>query len=229
MSSSAPASAGRRAYLRTVSLGVPGLLLSGWAPATASLRSVGIAVTRPGGATSPALQAGVDLGVQDVEQAARLLGVRLEISRDDAASLAPDTIPVVVRDDDGPASWNGAAPGGPRIHTCRLTRWRDGAWSVASAPRQGGQVVDWHHGLQAHGAAALNARFARVTGRPMDEQAWRGWMAVKVAFDVALRAAAGEHDMRALRFDGHKGQPLRFSEDGHLLQPTYAAGPRLHA
>ena len=45
-------------------------------------------------------------------------------------------------------------------------------------------------------------------------------MAAKVAFEVALRADAGEDDLLALRFDGHKGQPLRFSEDGHLVQPT---------
>jgi len=54
----------------------------------------------------------------------------------------------------------------------------------------------------------------------MDAAAWRGYMAVKVAFEAALRAEAGEDDLLALRFDGHKGQPLRFSEDGHLVQPT---------
>lgn len=54
----------------------------------------------------------------------------------------------------------------------------------------------------------------------MDAAAWRGWMAAKVAFEVALRFEAGEDDLLALQFDGHKGQPLRFSEDGHLVQPT---------
>ena len=37
---------------------------------------------------------------------------------------------------------------------------------------------------------------------------------------MALRADAGEDDLLALQLDGHKGQPLRFSEDGHLVQPT---------
>jgi len=45
-------------------------------------------------------------------------------------------------------------------------------------------------------------------------------MAVKVAFEVALRADAGEDDVHILQFDGHKGEPLHFSEDGHLMQPT---------
>jgi hypothetical protein len=67
---------------------------------------------------------------------------------------------------------------------------------------------------------ALNARFHQRTGRSMDAAAWHGWMAAKVAFEVALRSDAGEDDLLALRFDGHKGQPLRFSEDGHLVQPT---------
>ena len=174
------------------------------------------------------LQAGVDLGLRDVQEATRLLGVRLEVYRD-AAAAAHQAVRVVVSDLDGPDGWVDIDDQGPRIHTCRLTHWRAGAWSVASAPNPGARVVDWHDQLRADGAAALNARFVRAAGRPMDERAWRGWMAVKVAFDAALRAGAGEHDMQALRFDGHKGHPLRFGDDGHLRQPTYAAGPYLDA
>lgn len=80
--------------------------------------------------------------------------------------------------------------------------------------------LDWHPTLDTPAAAQLNGRFLRRTGRPMDAAAWRGWMAAKVAFEVALRFEAGEDDLLALQFDGHKGQPLRFSEDGHLVQPT---------
>ena len=81
--------------------------------------------------------------------------------------------------------------------------------------------LDWHPTLDTPAAAQLIARFLRRTGRPMDEAAWRGWMAAKVAFEGGLRSEAGEDDLLALQFlDGHKGQPLRFSEDGHLVQPT---------
>ena len=115
-----------------------------------------------------------------------------------------------------------AAEAGPRIYTCPLRAWRPDAWSVASRRPRGTTEeprLDWHPALASPGAAALGARFARRTGAPMDEAAWRGWMAVTVAFEVALRAAAGEDDLLILTFDGHKGAPLRFSEDGHLVQP----------
>lgn len=223
MRTSAPASAQRRAYLRTVSLGVPGLLLTGWAPAAAALRSVSIALPREVGPVSDALRAGVELGLHDVTEAARLLGVRLRVHRDGAAADADDAVFVVMKDADGPDGWTDGPAWPARIHTCRLTHWRAGAWSVASSSRPGAASCDWRHDLRVDGAASLNERFARRAGFPMDERAWRGWMAVKVAFDVALRAAAGEHDVRALRFDGHKGQSLRFGEDGHLEQPTYDA------
>jgi hypothetical protein len=217
--------ADRRACLRTVSLGVPGLLLSGWAPASLPGRPVGIALPRGVGPVSKALLSGVDLGVHDVTEAARLLGVSLVVARDEAAADAPDAVPLVVTDADGPDGWTASGASRPRIHTCRLAAWRRGAWSVASAAPDA-STCDWHEGLHAYGAGALNARFQRRAGFPMDERAWRGWMAVKVAFDVALRAAAGEHEVTVLTFDGHKGRPLRFGEDGHLRQPTYGRPPR---
>jgi len=93
---------------------------------------------------------------------------------------------------------------------------------VASAPPAPYQPrhLDWHPRIDTPEAASLNARFRQHTGVPMDQEAWRGWMAVQVAFEMAVRSAAGESDPLALSFDGHKGAPLRFSEDGHLVQPT---------
>lgn len=227
MHSHEPASARRRAYLRAVSLGVPGLLLSGWAPVLASARSLTLALPREVGPVSPALRAGVALGLDDVDEAARLLGLSLSVRRDGDAAEVVDVPWVVVADVDGAAVHAGGAVSGMRIHTCRLAQWRRGAWSVASPP--GRVCLDWHDGLRAHGAGLLNDRFVRRTGVAMDERAWRGWMAVKVAFDVALRASAGERDVRAMRFDGYKGQPLHFGEDGHLVQPTYETAGFAHA
>lgn len=219
----------RRAYLRTVSLAVPGLLLTGWAPVHAAARPVHL-VLREGhvGEGSGSLQAGVEFGLEEVTQGARVLQVPLVVHRtsSDSGRVIPcgeAAVQIVVADEDDRHPADGAAPCGPRIYTCPLQEWRPDAWSVASARPNRLAVApgpDWHASLETPDAAQLNARFARRAGMPMDEAAWRGWMAVKVAFETALRAAAGEDDLLALRFNGHKGQRLRFSEDGHLVQPT---------
>jgi hypothetical protein len=218
----------RRAYLRTVTMAVPGFLLTGWAPAQASVRPLTLRVHD--GATGPdaeSLRAGVDMGLDEVTQNARVLAVPLTVhgsGPESSASPGPDHavhILVVVEDDRHPAD---ALPGGTRIYTSPLREWRPDAWSVASPlpsmRRPQEMRLDWHPALDTPAAAQLNARFSRRTGRAMDAAAWRGWMAAKVAFEVALRSEAGEDDLLALRFDGHKGRPLRFSEDGHLSQPT---------
>jgi hypothetical protein len=52
----------------------------------------------------------------------------------------------------------------------------------------------------------------------MDSLAWASWMAVKIAAEMALRAMPLER----LRFDGHKGEPLWFRPEDHVLkQPLY--------
>ena len=189
----------RRAYLRTVGLAVPGLLLSGWAPARASTTTVHLVIRDRGSRASrsadDSLRKGISLGLADVAKAAAIIGTTLNVQH--------------VRGDQV-------------------------AWSVASrhmadterlAAPQAASASDWHPRLLRDGAGQLNARFTRHAGVPMDSAAWRGWMAVRVAFDAALRMLAGEDDLLAQTFDGHKGQPLRFSEDGHLQQPTYRTGP----
>lgn len=219
----------RRAYLRTVSLAVPGLLLTGWAPVHAAARPVHLVIREGSGGKGLApLRAGVEFGLEDVTQGARVLHVPLVVHRAGcdpgrAIPCGETAVHVVVAEDDDRHPADGATPCGPRIYTCPLQEWRPDAWSVASARPSRLAVApgpDWHTSLNTPEAAQLNARFARRAGVPMDEAAWRGWMAVKVAFETALRADAGEGDLLALRFNGHKGQRLRFSEDNHLVQPT---------
>jgi hypothetical protein len=60
----------------------------------------------------------------------------------------------------------------------------------------------------------------------MTADAWCGWVAVKAIAEAALRArslapADVADALRALRFDGHKGQPLYFDARQQLVQPTY--------
>jgi hypothetical protein len=91
------------------------------------------------------------------------------------------------------------------------------------------KVIDWHPGLQKFGAESLKLRFLRRFHQPMDEASWRGWMAVKVATELALRnpgvPATGR--IADLAIDGHKGMPLRFDpQDHHLVQPVYVVDPQ---
>jgi hypothetical protein len=91
------------------------------------------------------------------------------------------------------------------------------------------KVVDWHHDLEKFGADQLNERFRRRFDQPMDEAAWRGWVAVKLAAELALRfgTGAGADKIGELSLDGHKGMPLRFDpKDHHLVQPVYLIDPQ---
>ena len=90
-------------------------------------------------------------------------------------------------------------------------------------------VAGWHADFERYGAAQLNDRYRAEYGTGMTEAAWRGWFAVKVAADAALRVRSGSPAaIRAFltspgaRFDGHKGRPLRFDAARHLHSPAYA-------
>lgn len=77
--------------------------------------------------------------------------------------------------------------------------------------------VAWHWTLQRYGAGELNERFLKATGKAMDETAWLGWLAVKIALEASLR----KRDLAAVRVDGHKGVALRFGSTRALEQPLY--------
>jgi hypothetical protein len=91
------------------------------------------------------------------------------------------------------------------------------------------RAVDWHPDLKKFGADSLNLRFSRRFNQPMDEAAWRGWVAVKLIAELALRypEASPVSKVEALSIDGHKGMPLRFEpRDHHLIQPVYLVDPQ---
>lgn len=76
--------------------------------------------------------------------------------------------------------------------------------------------VAWHPRLTRYGAGELNERFLKETRHPMDEQAWLGWVAVKIVAEAMLRG----REIAKIRIDGHKGVPLYFDK-GRLVQPLY--------
>lgn len=83
------------------------------------------------------------------------------------------------------------------------------------SPAQKGKVA-WHPRLTKFGAGELNERFLKETKHPMDEQAWLGWVAVKIVAESMFRG----REITRIRIDGHKGVPLYF-QDGRLVQPLY--------
>jgi hypothetical protein len=56
----------------------------------------------------------------------------------------------------------------------------------------------------------------------MDSDSWLAYMAVKILLESELRRNGRtlEESLGRVRFDGHKGVPLRFVE-GRLQQPLY--------
>lgn len=89
--------------------------------------------------------------------------------------------------------------------------------TVARAKVRDGRAVAWHPTLNRYGAGELNERFRNETGAAMDEEAWFGWIAVKLVLESALRS----RELGATRLDGHKGKLLQFDETGVLRQPLY--------
>jgi PQQ-dependent catabolism-associated beta-propeller protein len=165
---------------------------------------IGIALP-PGNAAK-----GATLAAEEARQAAGLLHVSLEIgpaAPTDRIRIVETTpakdLPILiltVAEPDGPVR--------PRL------------FHVASS-RRGARQVDWRPDLERFGAEQLNQRFRRRFGIPMDEPAWRGWMAVKIAAELILRAPASSDPtatLATMTFDGHKGEQLFFDpKDHHLL------------
>lgn len=118
-----------------------------------------------------------------------------------------------------------------RAHTFHVEASDSMYRSLRPVPGTDASPVLWHAGLTRYGATQLNERFLRQGGAPADPAGWAGWMAVKVLWEAVLRT--GSTDAAALasylgadsaRFDGHKGEPLRFDPETHQLrQPVYLA------
>ena len=158
------------------------VLLAGALGAPAGLAAPARRTLRIGLALEPGSSAarGATLGAEEARRAAELRGVSFE-----SGAPGPGTAVVV-----GPATsvknpeavlLTAGPPGGaaqPRVfHVASSPRRRQEALAKAA---KGARVVDWHPDLVRYGAEQLNQRFRQRFGRPMDEDAWRGWMAVKI-------------------------------------------------
>jgi hypothetical protein len=215
----------RRDFLRSL-LGA-GALAGLGVPAWAEERVLQIGLLLPGGS---AAYRGATLGLEEAQRTAGLLRATLRAAgaTGGEALIGLEAPAGELRVPFFAAGEPGAAPAPVRPRVFR----------VASSPRfrrqvlarqttRGLRVVDWHPGLERFGAEQLNQRFQRRFGQAMDESAWRGWVAVKIATELALRAAPGAGVrmldlLRLAAFDGHKGAQLRFDlKDHYLIQPVY--------
>jgi ABC-type branched-subunit amino acid transport system substrate-binding protein len=106
---------------------------------------------------------------------------------------------------------------------------RDALVRAGQAVEADARSVAWDASLTRFGADTLNQRFEARYGRPMTDESWTGWMAVKVLWEAALRAQTSDSTALAAvlgkestRFDGHKGRALSFRPwDHQLRQPVY--------
>ena len=108
----------------------------------------------------------------------------------------------------------------------------DAMYADAAAQSPGSKGVKlWDAGLERYGAAQLNDRFRDFARAPMDEPAWAGWVAAKIAWETFLRSPtsmAATMGAERMQFDGHKGAPLSFRAwDRQLRQPLYAIADRV--
>src|SRR5690606_30231875 len=119
-----------------------------------------------------------------------------------------------------PAARAGAALAAGAAHAPGLHVASVEAPAAAAVPAPLAYATDWHAGLERYGATQLNDRFARRFAAPMDGPAWAGWLAAKLAGEVRLRGSGAlAARLRAVRSDGHVGQPLGFDTPSRHLDP----------
>ena len=87
------------------------------------------------------------------------------------------------------------------------------------------QAQAWDASAELYAGSQLNKRYADHAGRPMNDQAWAAWAAVKLVSDTVARLGSGDPAglLTALRqdlaFDGQKGVDMSFRDNGQLRQP----------
>ena len=88
----------------------------------------------------------------------------------------------------------------------------------------------WHPDFVKFAARDLNKRYKKRFSQPMDQYAWAGWAAVKMASDSVARqnltepGAMLEFLKTGLAFDGQKGLDMDFRDTGQLRQLVLIVG-----
>jgi hypothetical protein len=145
--------------------------------------------------------AGATLALEEMSRTASLLGRGIDRSEH------RDGMTIDVREQSVEAAGQRySAAATQEARATALASWKDSRAHAA---------VEWHPELKKYGAEQLNARFLQRFKHPMDAAAWVSWMLVKIAVDAQLRSVV----LTDGRFDGHKGVPLAFGPDRHLVQP----------
>lgn len=159
---------------------------------------------------------GIQLGASEATRTATLLGHEFRIVHTGAARAriarsVPDSADVPLIAMTGDSS-------NPCVFVTTSPSAREAATAYAKAQQLASfTVADWHHAFTRYGAAQLNERFERAFAKPMSDEAWHGWVAVKAISEAALRGDDICVELSRLRFDGHKGRALRFDRESRRL------------
>ena len=109
-------------------------------------------------------------------------------------------------------------------------------WDAAPVAGSSGlRPVTWHPAHEAWGATQMQNRFEELAGRPMREEDYQAWLALRVVGEAVTRT--GSADPATLRdymlgpeFEvaAFKGQPLTFRDwNGELRQPILLTDGRI--
>jgi hypothetical protein len=99
-----------------------------------------------------------------------------------------------------------------------LSQWK------TKNPESDARALAWHHTAVKYSGQQLNQRYEQSNGKPMDDEAWAGWAAVKLLSDTVVRANTSDAPKvldfirTELAFDGQKGVDMTFRPNGQLRQ-----------
>lgn len=212
---------------------------------TASGDTLRVTVVIDDPATHRALLRGITIGAEEAAHTGALFGVVVAV-RLVAASAAPREVAplgtasalVVAAGDSAACAFAASIASSARAPAIDVgcpaaAATAAGMYSLvsrAAAPTDDSTRVElWSGTLDRFGAEQLNERYRRRFGARMDSPAWAGWLAMKIALELSMRARStkGQDLARQLadprtQFDGQKGRPLRFDAGTRqLVQPRY--------
>ncbi len=113
------------------------------------------------------------------------------------------------------------------LHTPPSARMRADAvaqWQQKQ-PQANVEAWAWHPDFKKFAARDLNNRFRKQHQHPMDSDAWAGWAALKMVSEAVARTQSAEPKQiltylrEEMEFDGQKGIPHTFRDNGQLRQP----------